>query len=447
MSDVGESERERLAPAPPVSEPPRRRGRARRALSLATIDVGPLRRHRDFRLLFVGLGTSLFGSMVTYVAIPFQVYELTGSSLLVGLLGVVELAPLLVMPFVGGALADAADRRRMVLLSELGLAVATAVLLANALVPSPRVWILFVVAGLMTALDGLQRPSLDAMTPRLVSRPEVPAASALDSLRTNIGTIGGPAVAGVLIATVGLPATYGIDIATFAVSLGALTLMRSMPPPPEAEPASVRRIVEGIRYAKSRPELVGTYAVDIVAMFFGMPMALFPAFAADLGGPAVLGLLYAAPSAGALAATLTSGWISRVHRHGMAVVVAAVFWGVGVTAFGLAPTLPLALAALAFAGGADMVSAIFRGTIWNQTIPDHLRGRLAGIEQVSYSSGPALGNLESGVAASLVGVRASVVSGGILCVVGVVATAALLPLFRAYDARDGGDPAAEPARA
>ena len=437
----------RLGAAPPVSETPRRRGRLGRAVSLATIDAGPLRRHRDFRLLFLGLGTSLFGSMITYVAIPFQVYELTGSPLAVGLLGLVELLPLLVVPFIGGALADAADRRRMVVLSELGLAIGTAVLLVNALAPTPRVWVLFAVAGVMAGLDGIQRPSLDALTPRLVTRAELRAASALDSLRMNIGTIGGPAVAGVLIATAGLPATYGIDIATFVFSLAALSRMRAVPPPEQAEPPSLRRIVDGLRYAKSRQELVGTYAVDVVAMFFGMPMALFPAFAADLGGPGVLGLLYSAPSAGALVATLTSGWVARVHRHGMAVVVAAIAWGLGVTAFGLAPTLPLALAALAFAGAADMVSAIFRGTIWNQTIPDHLRGRLAGIEQVSYSSGPLLGNVESGVAASLVGVRASVVSGGILCVLGVVATAALLPLFRAYDARADLPAGTEPARA
>lgn len=263
----------------------------------------------------------------------------------------------------------------------------------------------------------------------------------------DVGAIGGPAIAGVLIATVGLPATYGLDIATFLVSLVALARMRAVPPPENAERPSLRGILDGIRYARSRQELVGTYAVDIVAMFFGMPMALYPAFANEFGGPGVLGLLYAAPSAGALAATLTSGWVSRIHRHGMAVVVAAICWGIGITAFGLAPSLPIALAALAFAGGADLVSGIFRATIWNQTIPDHLRGRLAGIEQVSYSSGPLLGNVESGVAAALVGVRGAIVSGGVLCVVGVAATAALLPLFRAYDARAGAEAAPRPVEA
>jgi MFS family permease len=208
-----------------------------------------------------------------------------------------------------------------------------------------------------------------------------------------------------------------------------------VPPPPGAERPSLRRIAEGFRYARSRPELVGTYGVDIVAMFFGMPTALFPAFALEFGGPGVLGLLYAAPSVGSLVATATSGWTRRVHRHGLAVILAAGAWGVGILLLGLAPNLPLALAALAFAGAADMVSGIFRSTIWNQTIPDRLRGRLAGIEQVSYSSGPLLGDVEAGVVGSLVGVRASLVSGGVLCVLGVAATALLLPAFRRYDAR------------
>jgi MFS family permease len=424
-------EAERLAPPPPVAEP----GRARRLLPLAAIDLGPLRRHGDFRLLFVGQGLSFFGSMLTYVAVPYQAYQLTGSPLVVGLLSLAELPPLLVTPFLGGALADAFDRRRLVWLAELSLALCAAALVVNALLPSPRLWVLFVIGVAGAAFYGLQRPPLDALTPRLVDREELTAASALDSLRMNFGTVAGPALAGVLIALVGLPVTYGIDVLTFGLSLFFLTRMRAVPPPADAERPSLRGVVEGIRYAKSRPELVGTYGVDIVAMFFGMPMALFPAFADEFGGPEVLGLLYAAPSIGSLVATLTSGWTGRVHRHGLGVIVAAGAWGVGIIAFGLAPNLPLALAGLAFAGGADMVSGIFRGTIWNTTIPDHLRGRLAGIEQVSYTSGPLLGNLEAGVVASLAGLRASVVSGGLLCVVGVAVAALALPAFRRYDAR------------
>jgi MFS family permease len=444
VHDPNFREGERLAPAPPV---PEARGGLRGLVGLATIDVGPLRRHRDFRLLFTGQAVSFFGSMVTYVAIPYQVYSLTGSSLLVGLLGLAELAPLLVTALVGGALADAVDRRRMVRFAELGLSLAAGALLLNALLPEPQVWLLFVVASVMAGLDGIQRPSLDALTPRLVERHELPAASALDSFRGNIGMIAGPAVAGVVIATGGLAVTYAIDVGTFVFSLAMLTLMRAVPPPPEAEPPSIRRIVEGLRYAKSRDELVGTYAVDLVAMFFGMPLALFPAFADDLGGASALGLLYAAPSVGSLLATLTSGWAARVHRHGLAVVFAAAAWGVGITVLGFASSLWLALAALVFGGAADMISGIFRATIWNQTIPDHLRGRLAGIEQLSYSTGPLLGNVESGVVAALAGVRASIVSGGVLCVVGVAIAALALPGLRTYYARRqaGGEPEPSPA--
>ena len=433
----------RLGPAPPVPEP----GRVRAVLRLAAIDFGPLRRHRDFRLLFVGMGVSNFGSMITYVALPYQVFQLTGSSLAVGLMSLAELGPLLVTSFVGGALADAFDRRRLVQLAELMLAVCAGVLALNSWLWDPRVWILFVVGAAMAGLDGIQRPPLDALIPRLVDRDELIAASALDSFRANLGWVAGPAVAGVLIAVLGLPLTYLIDVATFGVSLVALGLMRAVPPPPGAERPSLRGIVESFRYAMGRPELVGTYGVDMIAMFFGIPIALFPAFAEEFGGAGALGLLYAAPSVGALLATATSGWTGRIHRHGLAVCWAAAGWGVAITALGFAPNLALALLALTLAGAADMVSGIFRTTIWNTTIPDHLRGRLAGIEQVSYSSGPLLGNLESGVVAAFAGVRASIVSGGVLCVAGVAVAALALPAFRRYDARDHlTAPPAEPAR-
>lgn len=424
-------EAERLAPAPPVPEP----GRLRTFLRLTAVDLGPLRRHRDYRLLFLGQGVSFLGSMITYVALPYQAYQLSGSSLVVGLLSLAELGPLLFTAFVGGALADAFDRRRLVQIAELGLAACAGVLVFNSLLGEPRLWVLFVVGAAMAGLDGLQRPPLDALTPRLVDRDELLAASALDSLRGNVGTVAGPALAGVLIAVLGLPLTYTIDVATFGVSLLALALMRAVPPPPGAQRPSLHGVVEGFRYAMGRPELVGTYGVDMVAMFFGMPMALFPAFAEEFGGAGALGLLYAAPSVGSLIATMTSGWTGRVHRHGLAVIWAAVGWGVGITALGFAPNLGVAVLALAFAGGADMISGIFRGAIWNTTIPDHLRGRLAGIEQVSYSAGPLLGNLEAGVVASLAGVRASIVSGGVLCIAGVAVAALALPAFRHYDAR------------
>lgn len=407
----------------------------RRWWHLATVDVTPLRRHRDFRLLFIGRFVSFFGSMITVVAFPYQVYQLTHSVLLVGLLGVLEFGAILAVAFIGGALADARDRRSMVLLSELALMVCSLLLAGNAALGRPQVWLLFVVATGWGALDAIQRPSLDAMLPRLVEKNELAAAAALGSIRSTIGQIAGPALGGVLVALIGLPLTYMVDVATFVAGLACLWMMRAVPPPVDAERPSLRRIVEGLKYARSRQELLGTYFVDMVAMFFGMPMALFPAIAQGLGGARVLGLLYAAPAVGSFLFSATSGWTNRVHRHGMGVIVAATVWGLAIIGFGFAPGLVAAVAFLALAGAADMMSGVFRSVIWNQTIPDKLRGRLASIEMISYTSGPALGNFEAGAVASVFNVRISVVSGGVLCVVGCVLAALALPAFRAYDAR------------
>ena len=407
----------------------------RRWWHLATVDVTPIRRHRDFRLLFIGRFVSFFGSMITTVAFPYQVYQLTHSVLLVGVLGVLEFGAILGFAFVGGALADARDRRAMVLLSEAALMACSLVLSANAALPHPQVWLLFVVSTAWGVLDAIQRPSLDAMLPRLVDNRELAAAAALGSIRSTLGQILGPALGGVLIAAFGLTVTYLVDVGTFVVGLGCLALMRAVPPPVDAERPSLSRVIEGVRYARSRQELIGTYLVDMVAMFFGMPIALFPAIAQDLGGPKVLGLLYAAPAVGSFLFSASSGWTSQVHRHGMGVIVAATAWGVAIIGFGLSPTLWPALFFLALAGAADMMSGVFRSVIWNQTIPDSLRGRLASIEMLSYTSGPALGNFEAGVVAALFSVRVSVVSGGALCVIGCLVCAAALPLFRAYDAR------------
>ncbi len=407
----------------------------RRWWHLATVDVTPLRRHRDFRLLFIGRFVSFFGSMITVVAFPYQVYQLTHSVLLVGLLGVLEFAAILAVAFVGGALADARDRRSMVLLSEVALMVCSLLLAGNAAIPQPQVWLLFVVATAWGALDAIQRPSLDAMLPRLVAKDELAAAAALGSIRGTLGQVLGPALGGVLVAALGLSFTYMVDVATFVVGLACLWLMKAVPPPVGAERPSLRRVLEGLRYARSRQELLGTYFIDMIAMFFGMPMALFPAIAQGLGGPKVLGLLYAAPALGSFAFSATSGWTNRIHRHGMGVAVSAVVWGLAIIGFGFATSLWLAVLFLAIAGAADMMSGVFRSVIWNQTIPDSLRGRLASIEMLSWSSGPALGNFEAGAVASIFNVRISIVSGGVLCVIGCVLCTLALPAFRAYDAR------------
>ena len=398
------------------------------------MDLRPLRR-RDFRLLYAAQAVSFLGTMVTYVALPWQMYVLTGSSLAVGALGVVELVPLLLTAFVGGALADWMDRRRLVIATEIGLMAGCVALMANAALPTPSVAVLYAAAAVMSAFNGLQRPSLEAMTPRLVPAEEIPAAAALTALRGSMGMIVGPAIGGVLVGTAGAVAAYGVDAASYLASLACFAAMRAVPPRDDAEAPTWRSIVEGFRYARSRQELIGTYVIDFVAMVFGMPLALFPALAAGRLGGAALGPLYAAPAVGALIASLTARWTPRVHRQGFAVMIAAAVWGVAIVAFGFASSLLPALVCLAIAGGADAVSGVFRMTMWNQTIPDALRGRLAGIELVSYMSGPLLGHAEAGAVAALAGVQASIVSGGVLCVIGVIACGLALPRFRRYDAR------------
>jgi MFS family permease len=398
------------------------------------LDLTPLR-GREFRLLFVGQLVSFFGSMITFVALPFQMYDLTGSTLAVGALGICEFVPILAVALVSGALADAFDRRLLVVFSELGSAVVMAVLLGNALLDEPHAWVLFLCAAVLAGFYALLRPPLDSLVPRVVPREQLKAAMALEWVRGNVGMIAGPAIGGVLIAAFGVELTYGIDLATFLISLGFLALMRASPPPADADAPSLRSIAEGLRYAGSRPELLGTYLVDINAMLFGMPQALFPAIAARYGGAEVLGFLLAAPAVGSLVVALFSGWTRHVHRHGRAVALAATGWGVAIVAFGFTNVLWLALACLAVAGAMDAISGLFRSVIWNETIPDRLRGRLAGVEMISYTSGPTLGNFEAGALASLTSVRTSVVSGGVLCVAGTAVLVALLPAFWRYDAR------------
>jgi MFS family permease len=397
------------------------------------MDLRPLR-HRDFRLLYLAQFISFLGTMIAYVALPFQVYRLTGSSFAVGLLGLAELVPLLATAFFGGMLADVVDRRRIGIVTDVGLAIGSGAL-ALLTFTSPPIWMLFAVAGWMSAISGLQRPAIESLTPRLVDRDELPAAAALASFRGSIGMIAGPALGGVVVASAGLTATYVLDVISYAISLVCLWMIRAVPPDGNADRPSLKALREGFRYAASRQELIGSYTVDFVAMVFGMPMALFPALADRLGGPSSLGLMYAAPAAGALVASLASGWTPHVHRHGRAILIAAAVWGAAIVGFGFSTTLWPALGCLAIAGMADAVSGIFRMTMWNQTIPDALRGRLASIEMVSYTSGPLLGHVEAGAVAAAFGVQASVVSGGVLCIVGVLACAGLLPRFMSYDDR------------
>jgi MFS family permease len=399
------------------------------------IDLSPLRQSRDFRLLYAGQFVSTFGIAISYVVLPWQMYALTKSTLYSGLLGIVEFVPMFVLSFFGGQLADTMDRRRLIIAAELGMIVCCGVLLLNALLPEPKVWVLFVGAGLFSALNALHRPAHEALTQQVVAVEQMPAVSALSSFRYSFNFIVGPALAGLLVATWGAAVGFAIDLATYMLSIATLLLIRSRvweKKLPELSP--IRGIREGLAYARRRPELIGTYAIDIIAMFFAMPVVLFPKIS-EMFGSSAMGLFYSAMAVGALLVSLTSGWTSRVHRHGRAIVFAVMVWGMAIMAFGAAQHLWLALFFLCVAGAADAVSGIFRMTIWNETIPHRLRGRMAGIEMISYLTGPYLGAAQAGFSAAAVGVRIAVVLGGALCTLGGAGLSVLLPTFYRYERR------------
>jgi MFS family permease len=405
-------------------------------LAKVTVDIRPLRASRDFRRLWFGTGISAIGSQITTVAIPFQLYELTGSTLYVGLLGLAALFPLLFVPIYGGAVADAVDRRRMLLVSDVALLLVTGGLLVNALLPNPTIWFLFVAEALGTAAYGFQRPARNALTPRLVGDDLLLPAIAVEDVVSTLARVVGPSLAGVLIAIVGLPGAFAIDIGTFGASLIAIWLLPAVPPAPDADRPSLQSILDGFRLITKRKALLGIFLVDTNAMIFGMPRSLFPALADNLGGgPGALGLLYSGTSAGALAASLTSGWMMTVRRQGLGVLIAAAAWGVAIVFVGLAHSIWMAFAFLAVAGAADFVSAVLRGNILLAATPDAMRGRLSGIELAQVAGAPELGNLEAGIVASLTSVRTSIVSGGVLTVVGTAVIALALPAFGRYDAR------------
>jgi MFS family permease len=373
--------------------------------------------------------------MITYVALPFQIKELTNSYIAVGLMGAVELIPLIIFGLYGGVLADRVDRRKMIFITEFALMIMTFSLFINSQLAKPSLLWIYIVAGSFAALDGLQRPSADAILPRLVGHDDLPSASALMSLRWQTGVITGPALAGILLATTGIGTAYLVDVITFAISLIFIARVKSVKPTSKESAPTISAMVEGIKYATSRKDLLGTYLVDLAAMFFAMPNALFPFWADQLNATWALGLFYAAGTIGSVLVTLTSGWIKNYHHHGRAVFIAALGWGAAIAMAGATNSLFLILLFLALAGASDMVSALFRGAIWNQSIPDELRGRLAGIELLSYSVGPLGGQMRAGTFAAVTNLRTSVISGGLLCIGFVSIAAGALPKFRKYDAR------------
>ena len=354
---------------------------------------------------------------------------------MVGLIGAVEIIPLIIFGLYGGVLADHVDRKKMIWVTEFGTLVATFILFLNALRDKPSVVLIFVIAAIFAALSGLKRPSQDAILPRLVNHADLPSASALMSLRWQFGGIVGPAVGGLIVATYGASTGYLVDCITFVISLALLARIKSVPPLTTRTAPSLASLMEGLRYAFGRKDLLGTYVVDLAAMFLAMPMALFPFWADAIGAPWALGLFYSSITTGAVIVTLLSGWMRNYPHHGKAVVFGALGWGIAIVAAGTTDSLFIVITCLVIAGAFDQISALFRGLIWNQSIPDELRGRLAGIEMLSYLLGPLGGQARAGGMAAMTSLRTSIVGGGLLCIGFVIAIASLMPQFRNYDVR------------
>jgi len=403
------------------------------------VDTAPLRTSRDFRRLWVGQGLSYVLGEVTYVALPYQVYKLTGSTFAVGAIALVELVPLLSLTFIGGAAADALDRRRLLVISEAGTTASVAGLVVNAALPHPSVAACYALAFFAAAFSSFGVGASRSLIPRLVPPEHVTSALALNSLYASLGSVVAPALAGVLIKTVGITGAYAVGVAGFSCSLAAFWLLPSITPIGGGEPPGIRSLIEGFRFLIHQRVILGCFLIDTVAMVFGMPSALFPAIALVRlhAGAAVVGYLYAAPAAGALIAALFSGWFGHVRRQGVVIVVAATLWGVAIALFGFATSLWLALLLLAFAGAADAVSAVLRNRIMFAMTPDAFQGRVSAAYLAQVTSAPRLGNLEAGGLASLTSIRVSVASGGVACVAGCLLLVAVIPSLIRYEARPG----------
>lgn len=398
------------------------------------LDTGPLRRHKQFRRLWFGYVFSVLGSQVTVVALPYQVFRLTHSSFDVGLVGLAQILPVLGGALVGGSVADAIDRRIVLLITQISLGTCSALLCLNAFAPHPRLWPLYLLGGISAGFATIDSSSRSAVIAGLLEPREFASANALWQLLYQVGQVAGPALAGLLIAQVSLGTAYAVDAGSCLASLAAVLSLKRLPPGEGGRSFGLRSMREGLAFLRGRQALQGTFVIDLNAMILGMPRALFPALALSRfhGGAKTLGLLYAAPSTGALLGALLTGWVAAVRRQGYAVMVSVVIWGAAIAAFGVSSWLPLSLVLLGLAGAADVVSAVFRGTILQTETPDGLRGRLSSIHIAVVTGGPRLGDFEAGAVASLAGVETSIVSGGLGCLAGVALVGWLMPALRRY---------------
>jgi MFS family permease len=399
------------------------------------VDLEPLRRDRDYRYLWLGQLVSGMGRQVTVVALPFQLYVLTRSPLAVGLLALVQLVAILGFALGGGALADAVDRRRLLLITQIGLMVCSLLLVILAAQPDAPVALYYLVAFAAAGVGAVDQPARSSAIPRLVPPERLPAAISANQLLFQTVSVVGPALGGVLIATVGVSSAFLFDAVTFLAAIAAVLAISPIPPHPSAVRPGLETIREGLRFVGRRRVILGSFVVDLDAMIFGMPMSLFPALALDVfkTGAIGVGLMTAAPAAGALIMALFTGWTGRVRHPGRAVYIAVAVWGAAIVGFGLSTfSFPLALFFLAIAGGADVVSAVLRGAIVQFATPDELRGRIMSVHTLVVTSGPRLGDAEAALVGALVGPTFSVVSGGVLCLLGLGWVVRRFPEFGAY---------------
>jgi len=400
-------------------------------------DISPLRRHRSFRLLWFGQLVSNVGTQMRLVALPYQIYVLTGSPFHVGLLGLFQAIPLISLPLLGGVLADRADRRRVLIATQSGLALSSLVLALVTQLGSTELWILYALTAISASFSAFDQPARGSLVPTLVERSELPAAIALNQMLYQTAAVVGPAIGGLVIASFGVAAAYWVDTITFGAAIAAAIAIKA-PRQLVAVPQSiVESLVEGIMYVLRQRLLFSTMVLDLAAMFFGSIRALMPFYAEQVFkvGAAGLGLLFAAPGVGALVAVLTSGWVSRVRRPGVAVLVAVCVWGIAIAAFGLVTgeLFILALVLLAIAEAADVLSAIFRHTILQGVVREELRGRLTAMNGLFVIGGPNLGQVRAGAVAALASPPFAVVSGGLLCVLSAIAVAFWAPELPRYD--------------
>jgi MFS family permease len=401
-------------------------GRVRRLF----LDTTPLRRDRDYRWLWSGQVVNGIGNQITRIALPYQVYVLTGSTLAIAALTFFQLVPILLFALGGGSLADVMDRRRLLMATQAGMAACSLALVLLALTGNPPILALFVVAFFAAGLSAVDQPARSSSIPRLVPAERLSSAIALNQLNFQMASIVGPAIGGILITTVGLAGAYAVDLATFVASFVALLAIRPLPPLGAVTRPSLAAIREGLAFTRRRRAILGSFVIDLNAMIFGMPTSLFPVLALDVfgTGAAGFGLMAAAPAAGAFVGALFSGWVKAVRGIGRAILLAVAVWGLAITAFGLVTvSFPLALLCLAVAGAADMFSAVFRSTLVQLETPDELRGRVMSIHILVVTSGPRLGDIEAAIVASLTTPQFAVVSGGVLCVAGVGVVARRFP--------------------